>query len=202
MQDHKKDWFQQAENESKELYKSAEAAAEENKDLKVCIVKRLPRFDRSSADLIGIKSEISDFANTILKQEWIKSGRPSRINILDLKLNLSESKHIRHLIYGDRNSSNYDGVTPIGKGVSRHFSYRVKQALEPIVTRKNVTAKISEKKSGSLYSNIGKFREQRNHKSRQARAHKSTIQLTKLENTGIQTYNRFSSLPDHDMGNF
>ena len=70
------------------------------------------------------------------------------------------------------------------------------------MTRKNAAAKLSERKSVSLHSNIGKVREQGIHKSRQARAHKSTTQRTNIENARIQTYNRFSGLPDHDMGNF
>ena len=45
----------------------------------VIIVKRLPRFDRSNEDIIGIKSQLSTYANSVYDQLLIKRGNPNNI---------------------------------------------------------------------------------------------------------------------------
>ena len=137
IEDHKKDWFKKVEKDSIELYKIAEEASKRKKNLKVIIVKRLPRFDRASQDIIGIKTELSNFANTVLDQEWIKQGRPSHIQIVEMQLNLDRSNHIRNLVYGSRSSENYDGVHLSGPGAKRHFSYRAAQLIKQFVFPNN-----------------------------------------------------------------
>jgi len=54
---YKEEWFNQVETDSKNLFILAEEAVGKNPNLNVIIVKRLPRYDRSSRDIIGIKSQ-------------------------------------------------------------------------------------------------------------------------------------------------
>ena len=62
--EYKKEWFKKVENDSAKLFKIAQDALKANNSIeKVIIVKRLPRFDRSSNDILQIKSELSEFAN-------------------------------------------------------------------------------------------------------------------------------------------
>ena len=42
--------------------------------MKVIIVKRLPRYDSSAADPLGIKANLSQFANSVYDQLWFKKG--------------------------------------------------------------------------------------------------------------------------------
>ena len=84
----KRQWFQQVEEDSKNLFKVAEDAIEKKPELKVIIVKRLQRFDRSTQDIFGIKQQLSCFSNSVYDHLWIKHGSPSNIQIVDFKLNL------------------------------------------------------------------------------------------------------------------
>ena len=120
--EYRMDWFKKAEVDSIELFRVAAEATKKKKNMKVLVLKRLPRFDRSSQDIIGIKSQLSTFANTVLDQQWIKYGRPSNIQIVEIKLNLDGSNHLRNLIYGNRDTSDFDGIHLRGPGASRHFS--------------------------------------------------------------------------------
>ena len=117
----------------KELFKIAEEAIKTKPGLKVIIVKRLPRFDRSSQDIIGIKSKISSFANSVLDQEWIRHGSPSNIHIIELRLNIEGSQFLKSLIYGKANSDSVDGIHLRGAGASRHFTYRAVQAIKQVL---------------------------------------------------------------------
>ena len=78
---YKEEWFNQVEEDSKNLFKVAEDAIKKKPDLEVIIVKRLPRFDRSSQDIIGVKSKLSSYANAVYDQLWLKRGSPSNIQI-------------------------------------------------------------------------------------------------------------------------
>ena len=62
---YKKEWFEKAERVSTDLFEIAEDAIAFDENLHVIILKRLPRFDRSSNDLINIKSNLSEFANQL-----------------------------------------------------------------------------------------------------------------------------------------
>ena len=62
---YKKEWFEKAERVSTDLFEIAEDAIAFDEKLHVMILKRLPRFDRSSNDLINIKSNLSEFANQL-----------------------------------------------------------------------------------------------------------------------------------------
>ena len=53
---YQKDWFRKAEDVSTDLFSIAEDAIATDPNLNVIIVKRLPRFDRSSSDWVSSKS--------------------------------------------------------------------------------------------------------------------------------------------------
>ena len=131
LEEYQKEWFNQTEEDSKDLYKIAEKAIKQRPGLKVVIVKRLPRFDHSSQDVIGIKAKLSTFGNSVLDQQWIKSGSPSNIKIVELKLNAENSRYLRNLIFGD--SAQTDGIHANGPAGSRHFTYRAVQAVKQIL---------------------------------------------------------------------
>ena len=58
IEDYKKEWFEKVEKDSENLFNIAEVALKQSNSLKkAVIIKRLPRFDRSTDDIIGIKSQ-------------------------------------------------------------------------------------------------------------------------------------------------
>ena len=99
------------------------------------IVKRIPRFDCSSEDILGIKSELSNFANSVYDQLWTKRGSPENIRIAELKLNVEHSSHLKSLIFGSRTENNFDGIHLNCIGASRHFiTYRAMQAIQDMIS--------------------------------------------------------------------
>ena len=143
--EYKKDWFKKVENDSAKLFDVALDALSKNNGIeKVVIVKRLPRYDRSSSDILKIKSELSEFANRAYDQIWQKMGSPENIQIVHIDLKCSSSAYLRKLIFGDSNSENFDGVHMRGEGASRHFTYRTINALKQVI--------LSEKSQGTYRS--------------------------------------------------
>ena len=154
--EYKKEWFQQVEEDSKSIYKIAENAIKKKPNLKVIILKRMPRFDRGSQDILGIKSKLSTYANQTYDQLWLKSGNPRNIHIAELNLNIEGNIHLRNLIYGDNNIAGFDGVHLRGAGAARHFTYRSVQAIKAILP-KSVRSQNSQK---SRSQNFQKARSQ------------------------------------------
>ena len=120
---YKKEWFEKTEKNSEDLFNVAEEATKKHPNLKVVIVKRLPRYDRSSTDLLNIKSNLSQFGNSVYDQVWLKRGSPSNIKIVELNLGCKESPHLRKIIYGDQKHNAYVGYHLRGDFASRHFTY-------------------------------------------------------------------------------
>ena len=77
--DVKEEWFSQVEKNAKEIVDIANCVLKKNPEKKVILIKRLPRYDRSSNDIIGIKTQLSTFANTALDQAWTKIGKPKKL---------------------------------------------------------------------------------------------------------------------------
>ena len=133
IEEYKKLWFAKVENDSANLFEVAEDALKRSTSLKkVIIVKRLPRFDPSKDDVLGIKSELSIYANTCYDQLWVKKGRPENIHIVQLD-GLDSSNYIRKIVFGETNRDNYDGVHFRGPHAARHFTYRAVQAIKSII---------------------------------------------------------------------
>ena len=129
LEEHKKAWFEKVEQDSKNLFEIAQAALKNNKSIqKVVILKRLPRYDRSSSDFFSIKSELSKYANSIYDQLWIKMGSPK--NIIILQLDLEGSRSYKNLIYGSSTSQKYDGIHLNGEGAERQFTYQTIKQLK------------------------------------------------------------------------
>ena len=58
IEDYKKEWFVKIEEDSANIFDVAERAIKQKPNMKVIIVKRLPRFDQPSADPLGIRKII------------------------------------------------------------------------------------------------------------------------------------------------
>ena len=83
---YKTEWFDKVEKASSSLFKLAEESAAAHPNLHVIIVKRPPRFDRTSRDILGIKAKLSVFGNSIYNQLHIKSNYSDRIHLVELDL--------------------------------------------------------------------------------------------------------------------
>ena len=132
-----KKWFSAVEDDSKKLFEIAEKEVEKNPDLKVIIIKRLPRYDKGSKDILKIKSKLSTYANNVYDQLLLKSNHASNIHVVELNLQLEKSSSIRDLVFGHQSSDNFDGIHLRGKGASRHFTYRAVQAMSPFFRHKS-----------------------------------------------------------------
>ena len=97
-------------------------------------MKRLPRYDRSSNDILGIKRKLSEYANNVYDQLLLKSSYASNIFVVELNLEVQNSAHLRELIFGKQSSDDFDGVHLVGTGASRHFNYRAVQAMRSILS--------------------------------------------------------------------
>ena len=131
--DYKNEWNEMVEEDSKNLFEVAFKAAKRYPNMKVVIVKRLPRFDSKSSDPEGIKSQLTKFANHVYDQLWYKKGCVPNIHIVEIDLNISGQGYLKDIIFGVENAKNYDGIHLRGNGASRHFSYRAVQAIGPVI---------------------------------------------------------------------
>ena len=129
MKEYQREWYVKAEDDSTNLFNIAEEAIAMNQDLNVVIVKRLPRYDRSSKDIMAIKSKLSHFSNHVYDQLWLKNGSPARIHIVELPLGCDNSSHLKKIIYGSHSNPNYDGLHLVGHGAARIFTYRAVQTF-------------------------------------------------------------------------
>jgi hypothetical protein len=98
----------------------------------VIIVKRLPRYDRSSKDIIAIKSKLSIFANQVYDQLWLKHVSPARILLVELPLGCEHKYDVIHLA---------------GQAALRHFTYRAVQTLLPFMNPSSQTCPCTAKSS-------------------------------------------------------
>ena len=129
LNEYRREWFEKVEKDSENLFNIAKEALEKSKNVrKVIIVKRISRFDRSSSDLIGIKSQLSRYANSVYDQLWIKNGSPENIILIDLDLECTG--YFRDLVYGKYDDTKFDGIHLSGKGAVRQFTYRVIKQLK------------------------------------------------------------------------
>ena len=97
------------------------------------IVKRLARFDKASNEIRKIRSDLSEYGNSVYDQILLKRGRPEKIQIVDFDLKCSESGYLKGLIFGKPGEQRFDGVHLRGKGAKRHFTYRAVQAIKPVI---------------------------------------------------------------------
>ena len=133
IEDYKKEWFYNVGEDSANLFEVAESAIKQKPNLKIIIVKRLPRHDPFSVDPLGIKKKISKFGNDAYDQMWFKRGCPKNIHIVDFELGSETSPHLKKLIFGNPASNAFDGIHLRGQGASRHLTYRAVQAIKPVL---------------------------------------------------------------------
>ena len=132
IKEYKKEWFKKVEKDSINLLDIAQDALDKNKKLKkVIILKRLPRFDRGTSDLMSIKSELSKFGNAVYDLELTRRGNPE--NICTVDLDLEGSRHFHELVFGTPGTQNYDGIHLNGRRADLHFTYRIIKALKNIL---------------------------------------------------------------------
>ena len=102
-EEHKKEWFEKVEEDSNKLFDIAVVAAKSLN--KVVIVKRHPRYDRRKDDFLGIKSQLSKYANACLDQLWVKRCSPDTIRIVEIAGIESDGfPHLHDILYGKRRS--------------------------------------------------------------------------------------------------
>ena len=82
----KREWFDKVEAASSSLFRIAEECVAADPKLNVRIVKRPPRFDRSSVDILGIKPKLSVIGKTTYDQLLLKSSYSDRIHLVELNL--------------------------------------------------------------------------------------------------------------------
>ena len=151
------------ENDSNNIFTIAEDAVAIYSSLNVIIVKRFPRYDKPSSDILGIKSQISKYANNVYDQLWLKQGSPSRIHVIDLELGSDKYAHLKNIIFGNVNSTNYDGIHLVGEGASRHFTYRAVQQISRIITKPLQSATLSAPSQARRSRNLSeKWRQDHN----------------------------------------
>ena len=211
IKDYKEEWFAKAEESSTELFKIAENAIADNEHINVIILKRLPRFDRSSDDILNIKSKISTFANQTYDQLWLKRGSPQRIHVIDIKL-LENEGYLKNLIYGTHENTKYDGIHMLGRGASRHYTYRAIQAISPIISKPNPDKKLpcfSRKWSNSgvsrankdYHQNCPQARYMRQSASQQPRVRSDRLFSEVLKGSSQQETNHTYSVPTKNFFN-
>ena len=97
--------------------------------------ERLPRYDRSSKDIMGIKSQLSKFSNHVYDQLWLRNGSPDRIHIVEFALGCDKSYYLKDIIFGEHSDPRYDGIHLIGPAAVRHFTYRAVQTVSSVIYR-------------------------------------------------------------------
>ena len=70
---YRSEWATKVEEDSANLFAIAENVVKEYPDLKVIILKRLPRFDSYTVDPLRVKQNLSKFANKIELNAKIQS---------------------------------------------------------------------------------------------------------------------------------
>ena len=133
LEDLRKGWFDKVEKDSENLFEVAEAVSRDNPDMKVVIVKRFPRYDKPSDDILGVKAKLSVFANSVYDQLMIRKC-PKNIEIVEFQFGLNTSKpdYLKEILFGHSNSQKYDGYHLNGVAGRRHLTYRAIQAVRPI----------------------------------------------------------------------
>ena len=87
IEQYQSEWAAKLEEDSTNLFDVAQKALKKKPNMKVIIVKRLPRYDPASADPNHIKNKLSIFANSVYDQLWFKRGGPKILLLLTLICN-------------------------------------------------------------------------------------------------------------------
>ena len=132
IKEYEEEWIEKVEKDSENLFNLALKTTETHKNMKVVILKRLPRFDSTKQDPRSIKSRLSVFANSVYDHLYLKHNSPANIKIADLNLGTAEYPHLKKIVMGNPETSAYDGVHLHGSESSRHITYRAVQLIKSI----------------------------------------------------------------------
>ena len=203
LKQYEKKWSAKVERASTEIFNLAIRVTEENPDVKVVIMKRMPRFDTKSQDPTSAKSKLSDFADRVYDQLWFKHGSPANIKIATLNLGCSTSQHLKNIIMGNPDSQSYDGIHLRGPAASRHFTYRAVQEIRSVIMAQNggnFARGVGKhvRLESNVHINCPQTEYQRqshvNHSQERMSKSKKTAQPTRNYNYNIPTKNSFSPL--------
>ena len=132
IKEYEKEWTEKVEKDSENLFNLALKMTETHKNMKVVILKRLPRFDPTKLDPRSIKNHLSVFANSVYDHLYLKHNSPANIQIAELNLGTDEYPHLKKIVMGNPETSAYDGVNLRGSESLRHFTYRAVQLIKSI----------------------------------------------------------------------
>ena len=107
------------ESSSVKMFNLAEKSTLENPGLEVIIVERIPRFDSKQCDPAQIKSQLSQYGNSIYHKLWVERGCNEKIKIQDLGLNCFGP--LREKRFGTPGTRGFDG-----KFVTCHYLISLK----------------------------------------------------------------------------
>ena len=93
IKDYEKEWSAKVERDSENLFNLALEVTEAHPEMKVVIMKRLPRFDKQRQDPTKIKSRLSVFGNNVYDQLYFKHGCPKNIKVASLGIG-TESEYV------------------------------------------------------------------------------------------------------------
>ena len=189
IEDYKKEWFHKVGEDSENMFGVAEKAIKQKPNLKIIIVKRLPRHDPYSVDPLGIKKKISKFGNDAYDQMWFQRGCPKNIHIVDFELGSENSPHLKKLIFGNPDLNAFDGIHLRGQGASRHLTYRAVQAIKPVLKTKAVPLS-SHKRFSQAMS------QKQQHDKQQAQMYRNKVGSQKVI-YNIPTQNSFDVLGNY-----
>ena len=81
---------------------------------------------------MGIKLQLSKYANKIYDQLWFKNGGPANIHIVNLDFDCEKSEYLKNILFGNPGATYFDGLHLRGRSGRRHFTYRAVQAIKPV----------------------------------------------------------------------
>ena len=74
-------WKKKIEFSSTKMFQLAEQCISDNPGLEVIITERIPRFDSKTIDPAQIKSQLSQYGNSIYHKLWMDKGCPKNIKL-------------------------------------------------------------------------------------------------------------------------
>ena len=119
-----------AQESSKNMFRIAERALEQNPNLKkVILMEHTPRFDTPDTDPTSLKPALAKLANSTLGNLWINSSFKNRIVIGSHSLESFGGGQVHAARYVDHTTGWYDGVHLCGPTGQRDYTRSLKSIL-------------------------------------------------------------------------
>ena len=112
------------------MFTTAQRALEEHPNLKkVVIMEHAPRYDEKDNDPLGLKPELSKYANSVYNQLWLDSHLKNKISVGRHSLNeISDESYDD--IFRNPKSGRHDGVHLYGRSGRKIYTKSVKNILQ------------------------------------------------------------------------